>query len=98
MDLINNDNIGILNNILSKCPNTKHLDLSNTRVTDNNSLIEIAKLCTKLESIDFECSEMNVSEDEMNEFGKIIGPQLIKCNLRLINRDFFIIFFKHLKT
>lgn len=98
MNLINNNNIVILKNILSKCPNIKHLDLSNTRVTDNNSLIEIAKLCTKLESIDFKCSEINVSEDEMNEFGKIIGPQLIKCNLRWINRDFFMIFFKHLKN
>lgn len=83
--VINDNNINILKNILSKCYNIKHLNLWRTDV-DGNSLIEIVKLCSKLESIHFLNPDIYAYEDEMDEFGKIIAPQLKKCKLK----DFFL--------
>lgn len=109
--IINDDNIDILKKILTKCPNIKTLNLSYTRVTGNNILIEIAKLCNKIESIDFIASIIDVSESEMDEFGKILGPQLI--NFRFggfdyhfdVDDNFFnnysilmLVFLKHVKN
>ena len=76
--IFNDDYIDILKKILPKCQNIKELDLSYIKVNENN-LIEIAKLCPKLKSISLLQTQFYVSEDEMNEFGKLIGPQLIKC-------------------
>lgn len=78
--IINNVNIDILKNILSKCSNIKQFDLSNTEVTGNNHLLAIANKCLKLEAIYLNCSKIDVSIHEMDEFAKIIGPQLIKCS------------------
>ena len=94
--IINDDNIEILKKILSKCKNIKALDLSYTHVIGKNNLIQIAKLCPKLESFDFCESEIDVTKDEMEEFGKLIGSQLIKCKFGEVNN--FMIFFTHLKN
>lgn len=95
--VINNNNIKILKKILSKCPNIKELDLSWTYMIGDNNLIEIAQLYNKIESIDFLNSIIEVSKNEMVEFSKLIGPQLIKCNAHR-NDDLKQIFFKHLKN
>ena len=77
-NIINDNNIDILKKILSKCPDIKILDLSCTNVTGNNNLLLIANLCNKLESINFNNSNITVSENEIEQFIKKIGPQLIK--------------------
>lgn len=94
---IDDSNIDILKKILYKCNKIKHLELFRTKVTGNN-LIEIAKLCPKLESISFKYSRIVASEDELDEFGKIIGPQLVECNFRHFDTDFMMILFKHFKN
>ena len=93
--IIDDNNIDILKIILTKCPNIKHLDFAWTDVNGKN-LIEIAKLCTNLESIDFNDSEINITEQEMDEFGKLIGSQLVKCKFGFFD-SIFKIFLKHLK-
>lgn len=96
--IINNDNIDIFTKILLKYPNIKHLDLSRTTLTGSNKLLSIAKLCSKLESIDFTGSRiLKVSHQEINEFAKTIGPQLIKCNIGFC-KNFIMIFIIHLKN
>lgn len=100
--IIDVDNIYILKNIMSKCPNIKQLDLTNTIVTVNN-LIELAYLCPKLESINFRGSKIDVPEFEMNEFAEIIGPQLVKFKLTLIYGytcidSFMMIMIKYMKN
>ena len=47
-NIIDDNNIGILKNILSKCNSIKHINLRETKVTPNH-LIAIAKLCPELE-------------------------------------------------
>lgn len=98
--IVDNNNIHILNNILIKCPNIKHLNLFNTKVTGNNNLLSIAKLCTKLKSINLTDSKIDVSEDEMDEFGKLIGPQLIKLYSNIDNHNYYfnLALFKHFKN
>ena len=95
--IIDNNNIEILKKILSKCPNIKELNLSWTLMTGDNNLIKIAELCNKIESIDFLYSIIEVGKNEMIEFSKLIGPQLIKCNAHR-NDDLKQILFKHLKN
>ena len=57
-NIINDHNISIFMKIFSKCPNIKILDLSETKVTDDSNLIEIANSYPKLEWINFERSEI----------------------------------------
>ena len=95
--IIDNSNINILKNILSKCCNIKQLDLSDTKVTGENNFITIANKCPKLERINFNGSNIDVSQDEINQFAKIIGPQLTKCSLIFIYH-FNLTLFKHLKN
>lgn len=78
--IINHNNIDILKNIFKKCPNIRKIDLSNTKVIGKNNLIAIGNSCTKLEAINFNRSKIDVSEHEMEEFGKTTGSQLIKCS------------------
>lgn len=95
--IIDNSNINILKKILSKCCNIKQLDLSDTKVTGENNFITIANKCPKLERINFNGSNIDVSEDEINEFAKMIGPQLTKCSLIFIYY-FNLTLFKHLEN
>ena len=94
--IINNDNIDILKKILTKRNNIKHLDLSSTKVIGKCNLIEIAKLCPKLESIDLRESEFCVKKDEIDEFAKTYGPQIIKCNLGFCENEFMATLFKQI--
>lgn len=64
--------------ILTKCPNIKIIDLTHTIVSGKGNLMTIAKFCIKLEQINFQYSNLKVSNKEINKFAKIIGPQLIK--------------------
>ena len=99
-NIIDDNNIGILKNILSKCNSIKHINLRETKVTPNN-LIAIAKLCPKLESIDLSFTNfLGITKEEMEEFAKKIGPQLIKCHSKYyIYDDIFLkILFKHFKN
>ena len=93
--IINDFNIDILKKILVKCKNIKHLNFKDYKITSkidpfnrsSNNLISIANLCPQLESIDLSYSSSqfwlpNYCTEELNEFGKIIGPQLIKCKLQ----------------
>ena len=95
---INDNNIDIPKNILTKCNNIKHLDFLHTKVTGKNNLVAIANLCPKLESIDLRNSSFDVSKQEMEKFGKIIGPQLRRCKLTITYCNDFMIILKQLKT
>ena len=95
--IIDDNNIEILKKILTKCSDIKQLDLSDTKVTGNNNLIAIANLCPKLEGINLTGSSIEVDQYEINEFAKLIGPQLIKCNLRFIY-NFTLILLENLKS
>ena len=97
---IDHNNIDIFNCIATKCPNIKQLDLSSTKLTGDNIFVSIAKLCPKLESIDFSCSWIKANKHDIEEFGKLIGPQLIKCHfgLRSFDHGFMMVFCKYLKN
>ena len=95
---INDNNIDIPKNILTKCNNIKHLNFLHTKVTGKNNLVAIANLCPKLESIDLRNSSFDVSKQEMEEFGKIIGPQLRRCKLTITYCNDFMIILKQLKN
>lgn len=97
---IDDNNIDILKSILAKCNNIKHLDLYGKIVKGYNSLVAIANLCPKLESIDLRYSFFDVSKQEKEEFAKMIGPQLRKCKLIYTSCDeeVFMIFLKKLKN
>ena len=96
---IDDHNIDIVKKILSKCPNIKYLNLERTHIYGSNNLSLIAKLCPKLERINLDFSEINVTEDEMDEFGMIIGPKLIQGNFDSYNFVNYInTIFKHLKN
>lgn len=86
-----------LESILVKCQNINKLCLGHTTL-ENNSLVTIAKLCPQLEQINF-CftADLRCSDDELEEFGKLIGTQLKYCNLFFLEDDRLItIFLKHL--
>ena len=72
---IDNSNINILKVILTKYPNIKIIDLTQTIVSGKGNLMTIAKFCLKLEQINFQYSNLKVSKKEINKFAKIIGPQ-----------------------
>ena len=95
--IIHSSNIHILKNILSRCPNIKQMDLSDTKLTGKNNLIAIALMCPKLERINFNGSDIDVSHDEINEFAKLIGPQLIQCSLIFVY-NLNLILFKHFEN
>lgn len=79
-----------------KCNNIKELDLHWTNVTGKN-LIQIAKLFNKIQSIDFRHLKIQVGQHEMDEFSKLIGPQLIKCDFGHQYTDFMKVLIKQMK-
>ena len=95
---INDNNIDILKSILKKCNNVKHLDFLHTKVTGKNNLVAIANLCPKLESINLRNSSFDVSKQEIEEFGKMIGPQLRRCKFTIRSCNNLMIIFKQLKN
>ena len=95
--IIDSSNIDILKNILSRCPNIKQMDLSDTKLTGQNNLIAIALMCPKLERINLNGSNIDVSDDEINEFAKLIGPQLIQCTSIFVY-NLNLILFKHFES
>ena len=84
--LVDDNNFEILNNILMKYQHIKDADLIGVHITCN--LVELAKLCPKLERLNLYKAWIDVSEDEMIEFAKLIGPQLVECDLTYCNVDF----------
>ena len=95
--IINDDNIDIIKNIFKKCPNIREIDLSNTKVIGKNNFIAIGNSCAKLEAIHFNRSKIEVSEHEMEEFGKTTGSQLIKCSFDYCD-NLMLATIKHLKN
>ena len=91
--LVDDNNFEILKNILMKYQNIKDADLIGVHITCN--LVELAKLCPKLERLNLYNVFIDVSEDEMNEFAILIGPQLIQCDLTCCNMNFVKIISKH---
>ena len=82
--VIDDTDIAVIKNILSRCQSVKYLNLKLCRIiSTGNNLIEIAKLCPKLERISFKYATIQVPDDEWNEFTKLIGPKLIECNAML---------------
>ena len=95
--IINDNNIEILKKILTKYSNIKQLNLSDTKVTGNNNLIAIANLCPKLQRINLTGCSIEVSQREINEFAKLIGPKLIKCDVKFVD-NFTLILLENLKS
>lgn len=73
--IINDDNINIFKIIFLKCPNIKSIDFRSTNVTGGNNSIMIGKLCPKLEHINLSNSTIDVTEQEFDEFFRIIESQ-----------------------
>ena len=83
--IIDHTNIAVVKSILSRCQSVKYLNLSSCKIiSTGNNLIEIAKLCPKLERISFNRANIQVPDDEWNQFTKLIGPKLIECNVMSI--------------
>lgn len=95
--IIHDKNIEILDNILTKYINIVHLDLSKTIIDGGNNLIAIANLCPSIQSINFDLSNINVIQNEMGQFGKLIGPQLKNCIFGNLD-DNLMIFLKQLRN
>ena len=72
------------------------MDLSNAKLIDENNLLQIANIL--LQYIDFFGVIIGVNKQEIHEFAKTIGPQLIKCHLQYCDFRFVIILVKHLKN
>lgn len=76
---IDHSNIGILKSILTKCTNIKEINLHGAFVSGHGNLMVIANGCPKLERINLNYGQTDVSLEEIEEFAKKIGPQLTKC-------------------
>lgn len=79
--VINNHNIECLKKMVSKCPNINSIDLSNIRLNESGILLKIAKLFPKLKKINLHSTIIYASQEEVDEFARMVGPQLTKCNL-----------------
>ena len=75
--IIDDNNFHIFKNIISRCPNIKHLDFDETYLTNGKNLISIVNLCPKLESIKWP-KFIDITENQFEEFTKIIGHQLVE--------------------
>ena len=92
MYIIDDINIAVVLNILSKCQNVKYLNLSRTHfISNSNILIQIAKLTPKLERINFKYSTFELAHGEWDQFTQFIGPKLINCNFIRIDTEFNLI-------
>lgn len=81
-----------MKNILKKCPNLKHIDLSDTYVIGDGNLIAIANFVPKLESLNLTGTFKAYNKHDLNEFAKIVGPKLIICKFGCnFNKIIFII-------
>ena len=106
---IDDNSIDVVRSILSRCQSVKYLnfermnfDTSKIYSSNNNNLLEIAKLCPKLERINLNFSTIKLSIDEWEQFAKLIGPKLIRCDIWLVEEEeqnmiLTKILFKHLK-
>ena len=93
--LVDNTNFGILKTILLKYQNIKNAYLTGTYVTCN--FVELAKLCPKLGRLNLYNAFVDVSKNEVNEISKLIGPQLVQCDLTYYNMNFVKIISKHFR-
>ena len=93
--LVDDEKFEILKNILMKYQNIKNADLTNAHITCD--FVELAKLFPKLERLDLHDTFIDVSKIEMNGFAKLIGPQLIQCDLCCCNINFAKIISKHFR-
>ena len=103
--VIYDNNIDVIKNILFRCQHIKYLNFEFTRICPNkngNLLLEIAKLCPKLERIKFNNSLIYLNDNEWEQFSESIAPKLIGCNIFLNNKSednikFIRILLKHFK-
>ena len=96
---INDNNITILKNILSRCPRIKSWNWRNTQLNGSSNLLSIACLCPNLESIIFNGLMHPINTDQWDKFAKCIGAKLINCNFnRIHNNSILTIFFKRFQN
>ena len=75
--IIDDNNFHIFKNIISRCPNIKHLHFDQTYIMNGQDLISIVNLCQKLESIKWP-KLIYLTNSEFDEFTKIVGHKLIE--------------------
>lgn len=81
--VISNNHLQVTKNILLRCQSVKYLKFSNYAICSSNNLLEIAKLCPKLERINLNNSVIEISPNEWEQFAQIVGSKLTKCNINL---------------
>ena len=106
--VIDDNNIDVVRSVLSRCQSVKYLNFERMNFdaskiySSNNNLLEIAKLCPKLERINLNFSTIKLSIDEWEQLAEFIGPKLIQCDIWLVEEEeqnmiLTRILFKHLK-
>ena len=78
-----------IKNYLSRCQSVKYLNFMHCKIcsSKHNNLLEIAKLCPKLNGINITSSRIELTDNQWDEFVKFIGPKLTECNCAVFPKN-----------
>ena len=74
---------------LTRCQGVKILSLKNCKIcaSKTNNLLDLVKLCPKLEAINLNYSTIKLLEHQWDEFVEFVGHKLIECNIILYGNE-----------